>query len=35
MERSAPSVLSAIEAYFDLMYDSDDSHFPEVFHELY
>jgi hypothetical protein len=34
MERSAASALSAIEAYFDLMYDSDDSHFPEVFHEL-
>jgi hypothetical protein len=34
MEPSAASALSAIEAYFDLMYDSDDSHFPEVFHEL-
>jgi hypothetical protein len=33
MEQSAGS-LSAIEAYFDLMYDSDDSHFPKVFHEL-
>jgi len=34
MERSAAGALSAIEAYFDLMYDSDDSQFPEVFHEL-
>jgi Putative lumazine-binding len=34
MEPSAPTALFAIEAYFDLMYDSDDSHFPEVFHEL-
>jgi len=34
MEPSAAGALSAIEAYFDLMYDSDDSHFPEVFHEL-
>ena len=34
MKQSAASALSAIEAYFDLMYDSDDSHFPEVFHEL-
>jgi len=34
MERSAASALPAIEAYFDLMYDADDSHFPEVFHEL-
>jgi hypothetical protein len=34
MERSVASALSAIEAYFDLMYDSDDSQFPEVFHEL-
>jgi Putative lumazine-binding len=33
MERSAPGVLSTIEAYFDLMYDADDAHFPEVFHE--
>ena len=34
MQRSAASALSAIEAYFDLMYDADDSHFPKVFHEL-
>jgi len=34
MQRSAPSVLSTIEAYFDLMYDAHDRHFPEVFHEL-
>jgi len=34
MERREPSALSTIEAYFDLMYDSDDSHFPKVFHEL-
>jgi hypothetical protein len=34
MERSAASALPAIEAYLDLMYDADDSHFPEVFHEL-
>lgn len=33
MERSAASALPAIEAYFDLMYDADDSQFPEVFHE--
>jgi len=34
MERSAASALPAIEAYLDLMYDADDSQFPEVFHEL-
>ncbi|HXZ14454.1 MAG TPA: nuclear transport factor 2 family protein [Roseiarcus sp.] len=34
MDRSAPGVLSTIEAYFDLMYDADDAHFPKVFHEL-
>lgn len=34
MESNTPTALSTIEAYFDLMYDSDDSHFPEVFHEL-
>lgn len=33
MERSAASALPAIEAYFDLMYDADDSRFPTVFHE--
>ena len=34
MERSTARVLSTIEAYLDLMYDSDDHNFPEVFHEL-
>ena len=34
MQPSAPAVQPAIEAYFDLMYDADDSRFPEVFHEL-
>jgi len=26
------TIASAINAYFDLMYDADDSQFPEVFH---
>jgi Putative lumazine-binding len=26
------AIASAINAYFDLMYDADDSQFPEVFH---
>lgn len=34
MEPSAPSALSTIAAYFDLMYDADDAQFPKVFHEL-
>jgi len=34
MQLSTTSVLSTIEAYFDLMYDANDSHFPEVFHEF-
>jgi hypothetical protein len=34
MQRSAASALSAIEAYFDLMYNAENSQFPEVFHEL-
>jgi Putative lumazine-binding len=34
MQPSASAVQPAIEAYFDLMYDADDSRFPEVFHEL-
>jgi hypothetical protein len=34
MQQSASAVQPAIEAYFDLMYDADDSRFPEVFHEL-
>jgi hypothetical protein len=28
-----PAVASAINNYFDLMYDADDHHFPEVFHD--
>jgi hypothetical protein len=27
------TIASAIKAYFDLMYEADDSHFPEVFHD--
>ena len=27
------AIASAINGYFDLMYDSDDSRFPEIFHE--
>lgn len=34
MERSAPGVLRTIKAYFELMYDADDSHFSAVFHEI-
>ena len=34
MEPSAASALPAIEAYLDLMFDADDSRFPEVFHAL-
>ncbi len=34
MDPNARSVSSTIEAYFDLMYDADDSHFPTVFHDL-
>lgn len=34
MQQSASAVQPAIEAYFDLMYDADNSRFPEVFHEL-
>jgi Putative lumazine-binding len=28
-----PAIASAINNYFDLMYDADDDHFPKVFHE--
>ncbi len=28
-----PAIASAINSYFDLMYDADDDHFPKVFHE--
>ncbi len=34
MEQSQGSLASAITAYFDLMYSSDDARFPEVFHEV-
>lgn len=34
MQQNTPAVQPAIEAYFDLMYDADDSRFHEVFHEL-
>lgn len=27
------AIVSAIDGYFDLMYDSDDHRFPEVFHD--
>jgi hypothetical protein len=28
-----PAITDSIQAYFDLMYDSDDTRFPAVFHE--
>jgi hypothetical protein len=34
MQPSAPGALPTIEAYLDLMYDADDRHFAQVFHEL-
>jgi hypothetical protein len=34
MQQSTSNVTSAIEAYFNLMYNSDDSQFPTVFHDL-
>jgi hypothetical protein len=34
MQPNASGALPTIEAYLDLMYDADDRHFPEVFHEL-
>lgn len=34
MQQSGSGITSAIEAYFDLMYNADDSQFPAVFHEL-
>ena len=27
------AIATAINGYFDLMYDADDSRFPEVFHD--
>ncbi|WP_421996250.1 nuclear transport factor 2 family protein [Reyranella sp.] len=29
----SPDIVAAINGYLDLMYDSDDSRFPEVFHD--
>jgi hypothetical protein len=28
-----PTIMTAIDGYFDLMYKSDDNRFPEVFHD--
>lgn len=34
MQPSTPSVLTSLNAYFDLMYDADDARFSAVFHDL-